>query len=332
MKTILIKTKGGHEIGMGHAYRSLGLSRELEKDYKIVFYINDNPQVKALMCEHSASYFTDGDIEKLESREKIDLLLIDQLSCDDGLPQRLKTRFHNLKVVALDFFDYENGFIDVIINLFNQNLEKPKPDRGDVWYYEGLEYAIIRHEFQTRISQKMKTLPRISKVLVTFGSMDAKDNTGRAIKLLESAGLREIELDVILGPLWKGSLPTAPGLDIRDHHSVSASVMADMMAEADIAFCGSGTTVLELLAVGTPAIIFPQNKWERRFAISIEQKGAIKVIQSDVTQPQDISHISSLFASFQVRSEMSQRGKALVDGKGKERIRNIINPLLGMEN
>lgn len=324
----MIKTMGKPELGMGHIYRSLALAKELEKEFQVVLHVNDDLRVTALVHEHGANYFVDEDIESRATREKIDLLLMDQLSYDNGHFQKLKTRMPHLKVAALDYFDYENKFVDVIINLFNQNLQMPKPDRDDVRYYEGLEYAIIRQEFQNHISQERKASPKVSQVLVTFGGADTKGNTIRVIGLLAEAGIRGFKLDVVLGPLWHGELPAKSGLDIQVHHSVSALTMASLMTRADLAFCGSGTTMLELLAVGTPVVILPQNRWEMRFALSVEQKGAVRVIQSDVAQSHEVGYISDLFASFPARNEMSQRGKSLVDGKGTERIRRIISSIL----
>lgn len=323
VKTILIKTIGRPEIGMGHVYRSLALSKELEKGFKVVFHVNDNPQVKALMQELGASFSVDEDIENLISRERIDLLLLDQLSNDEGLFQRLKSQFPHLRIVALDYFDYENEFVDAIINLFNHNFQKPKPDRDNVQYYEGLEYAIIRDEFQNYIPQERKTCQRVGKILVTFGGIDPKDDAKKVFQLLGMAGIRDVEVNVVFGPLWKGELPAAPTYDIHFHHSISASVMAKLMVETDLAFCGSGTTMLELLSVGTPAVVLPQNHLEERFALSVEQKRATKVIK-DEAQQEDISYIRDLVTSSQERERLSWRGKSLVDGKGRERIHRII--------
>ncbi len=323
VKTILIKTIGSSEIGMGHVYRSLALAKELEKDSKVIFHVNDDPQVKALVQGQGASYFVDEDMESLVTQERIDLFLLDQLSRDDGLFQRLKSQFPHLRIVALDYFDYENEFVDAIINLFNHNLQKPKPDRDNVQYYEGLEYAIIRDEFQNYISQERSIPQRISRVLVTFGGIDSRDNTKRALQLLGMAGIRDIEVNVVFGPLWKGGLPTVAADDIHVHHSISASAMADLMAEADLAFCGPGTTMMELLSVGTPAIVLPQNLLEERFALHVGEKGAIKVIK-DEAQREDISYICNLVTSPQERERLSQRGESLFDGRGKERIHSII--------
>lgn len=325
-KTILIKTIGSPQIGMGHIYRSLSLSKELEREFKVLFHTNNIPQVRALVQEQGVRYFEDKSVASVVESENVDLLLFDQLGDDEGLFETLKTCFPYLKIVALDYFNYDNEFVDVIINLFNHNLQKLKPDRDDVQYYEGLEYAIIREEFHRYISRRREILQRVSKVLVSFGGVDSKGNTRRALELLEMAGLPDVKVDVILGPLWRGKPFQTSILNVDLHYSIPPFAMVNFMAEADLAFCGAGATMLELLSLGTPAIVLPQNHLEERFALSVEQRGAVKVVKGDVQQ-EDISYICNLFIS--PRERLSRRGKALVDGKGKERIHNIISYILG---
>ena len=323
-KTILIKTTGSPPIGMGHIYRSLGLAKELEREFEVLFHINNVPQVRALVQEQGVRYFVDKSVAGVVESEKVDLILFDQLGGDDGLFENLKPRFPYLKIVALDYFNYDNEFVDAIINLFNHNTQKPRPSKDSIQYCEGLEYAIVREEFQSHVSQEREIPQKVSKVLVTFGGVDSKGNTRMTLQLLEVTGISALDINVILGPLWRGELPQVPAPNIHLHHSIPPSAMVNFMIAADLAFCGAGTTMLELLSLGTPAIVLPLNQLQERFALSVEQRGAIKVIKDD-TQQEDMSYIGNLVTSPQERERLSRRGKSLVDGKGRERIRNIIS-------
>lgn len=321
-KTILFKVIGSPQMGMGHVYRSLSLSKILGKDVRILFHINDNPIVKNLLQEHGVSYFVNEPIEELVIKEQIDLLLFDQLSSDNGLFESLKSKHQSLKIFALDYFDYDNMFVDVIINLFNQNLKKTKPEKDSVQYYEGINYAIIRNEFYKYIPQNKKVYPKVKNILITFGGVDHKKNTVKVIEIFKSIKMKDLIIDVVLGPLWKSDLPANLTSNIHLHHSISN--IADYMFNADLAFCGSGTTMLELLSIGTPAIVIPQNFWEKRFAESVEQKGAIKIL--DTTDSiQSVKDILYIINSYDNRKLLTREGKSLVDGKGKERIYKIIH-------
>jgi len=322
-RTILIKTVGGPDIGMGHVYRSLALSRELAREFRVIFHVNDNPQVKTLAQEQGARYFMNEDVASLLTQERVDLLLLDQLGHDKELPQGLKSRFPHLKFVALDYLGYENEPVDVIINLFNHNLQKNRPEEDSIQYYEGLEYAVIREEYQNYISRRREIAAKVGRVLVTFGSTDPRGNARKVLRLLEEIGIRDVEVKFVFGPLWEDELPTASTFDTRIQQSVSAPVMAELMAETDLAFCGAGTTMLELLSLGTPAVILPQNSMEERFALHVERRGAIKVIRDEVNQD-DISYVFQLITSPQERKRLNRRGRALIDGKGKTRICEII--------
>jgi spore coat polysaccharide biosynthesis predicted glycosyltransferase SpsG len=327
-KTILFKVIGSPEMGMGHVYRCLSLSKILEKHYRVIFHINNNTQIKNLLQEHNVTYSLDEVIEELVTKEQIDLLLFDQLSSDNGLFKSLKSKHQSLKIIAIDYFDYDNIFVDIIINLFNQNLKKIKPEKDSVQYYEGMNYAIIRNEFDKYITQNREISPIVKNILVTFGGADHSKNTIKVIELLKTAKIHEFNIDVILGPLWvSNSLKDLPS-NIHLHHSISN--MADYMVKADLAFCGSGTTMMELLSIGTPTVVIPQNSLEERFALNAEKKGAIKVIKNDILQTKDVSCISDMLISTEKRKMLSKRGKLLIDGKGRERICNIVKRTLTM--
>ena len=326
-KTILFKVIGSPQMGMGHVYRSLSLSNVLGKEVRILFHINDNPIVTNLLKEQGVSYFVNEPIEELVLEEKIDLLLFDQLSSDNGLFKSLKSKHQSLKIIAIDYFDYDNIFVDIIINLFNQNLKKTKPEKDSVQYYEGMNYAIIRNEFDKYITQNRKISPKVKNILVTFGGADHSKNTIKIIELLKTTKIHEFNIDVILGPLWaSNSLKDLPS-NIHLHHSISN--MASYMVKADLAFCGSGTTMMELLSIGTPTVVIPQNSLEERFALNAEKKGVIKVIKNDILQTKDVS-ISDILISTEKRKILSKKGKILIDGKGRERICNIIKRILTM--
>jgi spore coat polysaccharide biosynthesis predicted glycosyltransferase SpsG len=329
-KTILVKAAASPRIGTGHVYRSLSLAKELKDEFNILFHTNNIPQVKALVQEQGVRYFVNESVANVVEGRKVDLLLFDQLGDDEGLFEKLKVRFPRLKIVALDYFNYDNGFVSAIINLFNHNPEKPKPDKDSIQYYEGLEYAIIREELQDYTSRAKKIPQKARNTLVTFGGVDSKGNTGRALQLLGMAGLSDVKVEVILGPLWGGKPLEASAPNIHFYHSIPSSSMANFMAEADLAFCGAGTTMLELLSLGTPTVVLPQNDLEERFAISVEQRGVIKVIK-DNSHQENISYICNLFTSPEERKRLSQGGKSLVDGEGKKRIHKIIHQLLSAE-
>ncbi|MFC1917391.1 PseG/SpsG family protein [Chloroflexota bacterium] len=327
-ETILIKTTGSPQIGMGHVYRSLDLAKQLGGEFKVLFHINAIPELRDLVQKQCLRCFVDVNVASVVEREKVALLFSDQFGDDEGLFKDLKTGFPALKVLALDYFNYDNEYLDVIINLFNHNPEKARPDQCGIQYYEGLEYAIIREEFRQHISQVKEVSQKVSRVLVSFGGADPKGNTRRALQLLEMVGAADVRIDVILGPLWRSESIQVLSNNVRWHRALPPSAMPSLMAGADFAFCGAGTTMIELLYLGTPVIVLPQNSLEERFALSIEQKGAAKLIHHDSPNTDDISQISSLLHFPQERGKLSQQGRSLVDGRGKERIHRIIRSML----
>src|SRR6185295_14039687 len=86
--------------------------------------------------------------------------------------------------------------------------------------------------------------------------------------------------------------------------------------------CGSGTTILELAALGTPALIAPQSAEELGFATYFETAGFAYIIGT----PDDINELrlrSTLLNYYNHPSQLtaaSAVGPVLCDGKGKEKI------------
>lgn len=321
-KTILCKVVGSSKMGMGHFFRSLNLASKLEKEFRVFFHINNNTKLIEILQEYDINYFVDENIHELVSREGVDMLLFDQLSNDEGLFENLKSQFPCFKIISLDYFDYNNRFVDVIINLFNQNMEASGPARDDVQYYEGTRYAIIRDEFDKYITEERKISPEVKNILITFGGVDFRGNTRKILHFLNNTGMHDKKIDVILGALWKSELPGDFPSNVHFHHSISN--ISSYMAGADIAFSGAGTTIMELLCVGTPTIVIPQNVWEKRFARSLEEKGAVLVLGDEEIRKEDIDYLFNSPDSFQKRKYLSQKGKSLVDGRGIDRICEII--------
>jgi len=323
-KKVLFKVVGSQPIGMGHVYRCLCLAKTLEKDFIVLFHVNNNIHVKELLGRHRVPYLVEGAIQEEVLKEGIDLVLFDQLSGDEGLFRLLKSSFPHLKIIALDYFDYDNEFVDIIINLHDQNLHESKPSINGIEYYEGLEYALIRDEFHKYLSQKKKIPAKVKNILITFGGADFKGNTEKALQLLRIEEVSNVNINIVLGPMWEGKVPESADGNIHIHRSISN--MADYMFKADLAFCGAGTTMMELLSVGTPTIVIPQNHLEERFAIDVEHKGAIILFRSGNDEKSSI--ISNLLSSQTEREKLSRNGKLLIDGKGSERIYKIIQNAL----
>lgn len=255
---------------------------------------------------------------------EIDVLVIDELEDNAALCRTIKRVFPAVKIVCLDYSRYGVKEIDGIINLFNHNRAVKRPQavfHGK--YLEGLAYALIRDEFERFYSRRRKAAADVKNILVTFGGSDPRGNTLKVLRLLKAVRFAG-HADVILGPFFQGKSAVEQfirrnHLNCRIHSDIRN--IAGMMFKADIAFCGSGTTILELCSLGTPAFIAPQTQKESGFSKMFHGHGAACAINNFAKQRKDIVKI---IADRPLREKMSRNARKLVDGKGKQRIADFL--------
>lgn len=329
-KRILFKVAGSFEIGLGHIRRSLTLADEIAEYIGAdnIFIYCDCPSKNATDLLTPYKFFLkdrdDREIIYYISRFNIDTLVIDELQDNRELCRVLKNETPKVIISALDYFSYDNEFIDVIINLFNQNLEIRNPkERFKGKYYEGLEYAIIRDAFDKYITTKKKPSSVVEKILITFGGADMRNNTIDSLNLLDNIGYQG-EVDVIIGPFFKNKEEILENIKPRRYTCFVHENVSDIgkyIYNADLGFIGAGTTIMEFCSVGTPSIVMPRNKREYRFAKFFEVNNAVRVLNSD---EDNLSLIEEVINNKALREKMSENSKKLIDGKGRERIKSII--------
>jgi len=331
LPTILIKVRNHKVIGTGHFFRSFELAKRLSKQFRIVFHLDPNSHLEHILKREHIPYSTETDITPIIERWNISLLLFDGLNEDEGLFELVKKRFPEVKIIAMGYFDYDNQYVDAIINLVNHNPWKLRPDAAHIQYYEGFQYAIVRDEFQ-RLMEEKRVIPKVAKnVLITFGGADMSGNTEKTVRMLAQAGVSDLNLDIVLGLFFDNETTIADLLHTmryKAHIHRSVSNMADHILGADLAFCGGGMTAIEMLSVGTPAIIIPQNSREERFASRLDKSGAVKLLNNSASIDDNIADISMILCSAEKRKMMIEAGRTLIDGRGTERICDIITHIL----
>jgi spore coat polysaccharide biosynthesis predicted glycosyltransferase SpsG/CMP-N-acetylneuraminic acid synthetase len=175
-------------------------------------------------------------------------------------------------------------------------------DVGDRW---GPVFAVIRPEFLTgrRHAPTFEETDR-PRVLVSFGGTDPAGMTDRVTRLLLNVGLKVTRRD----PRDEPRRPIAE--DMATHHLLISSC---------------GRTLHEAAAVGIPTIGIPVNDAEARH---LQLDSVAYLSRSQLVSDADIAAaVRSVLASPELRREMSEQGRQLVDGRGTQRIARMIDDL-----
>jgi spore coat polysaccharide biosynthesis predicted glycosyltransferase SpsG len=102
--------------------------------------------------------------------------------------------------------------------------------------------------------------------------------------------------------------------------------IADLMLEADVVVGSGGMSVYEIAALGTPGIVLGQNAREEKRMLEFARHGTVEYLGlgTEVDEARLLSAVESLLKDVKRRGEMSERGRALVDGLGAARAAGLV--------
>jgi UDP-2,4-diacetamido-2,4,6-trideoxy-beta-L-altropyranose hydrolase len=112
----------------------------------------------------------------------------------------------------------------------------------------------------------------------------------------------------------------------RVHLETNVGDAALLMAWADLAVAAGGTTSWELAFMKVPALLFTHAENQSGVAEAIDEFGAARALgfPQNVSREQLAAAVSSLMHDRIARQRMIEKGRALVDGKGVERVLRVM--------
>ncbi len=213
--------------------------------------------------------------------------------------------------------------------VLNQNMHA---DKGNYTNREahtqlllGTPYVLLRREFLGWKRWKRPIPDAARKVLVTLGGGDPQNTTLKIIEAFERFGPPDVEARIVVGPanrhlevLSEAARNSAERLQLLG----AALNMPELMAWADLAVSAAGSTALEMAFMGLPSILLVLAKNQRSIAEELTGAGAaLSLGWHEQVSPHAVSRaLEQLRSELQTRSEMSGRGRAIVDGEGVERV------------
>lgn len=308
MKRILVLASGSYQWGSGHLRRSLEISYLLAKqDFKIssgALTTNLNQKgLESILSQYDCCF---SSVEEIQIQD-VDAIVVDVH--EDMQPKVYNwVKSLNKPVIALDWYFGGDDCISAKINL-----------RGDI---SNLKYAIIRREFR----QDNKRISKQDKEFDLFMSLGSRDDCGALRTLFEF--LNNIEFSdkkIVIVPAVMGEEFSALSQEniqiIREPVSVS-----ELMGKSKVGISNGGTTLMELMSLGIPTIVFPQSKQEEVFTQRVFDYGcSVKgVLDRSVFSKQ----CNMLWSDKELYDQMSIKAEQLVDGRGSQRILQIIENIV----
>jgi UDP-2,4-diacetamido-2,4,6-trideoxy-beta-L-altropyranose hydrolase len=198
----------------------------------------------------------------------------------------------------------------------------------------GSRYALLRREFLKWRGWKRKTPEIARRVLVTLGGGDAGNATAKVIEALDSVRIEDLEVRVVVGHT-NPHLRMLENLVRNARHffriEPTVSDMAELMAWADAAVSGGGSTCWELMYMCLPSAVLTlaanQDPTVRELA---KRNEVLSLGQSRSCNPHRMAaRLQSLLSNRRMRQRLARRGRRVVDGLGAWRIVQVLLGTLG---
>lgn len=191
----------------------------------------------------------------------------------------------------------------------------------------GASYGILRDEFQRARPAALQRRRRggsVERILISMGMTDPDNATAYVLDAIASSGLGAV-IDVVLGPDAPHASDvarTAAALGDQVEIHTGVDDMARLMAHADIAIGGAGTSALERCCLGLPSIVLTLAANQEVQADGLNMAGAALTLGSvnRLSTGETAEALTQLGADQQLRMKMGQAAASLCDGRGNERI------------
>lgn len=337
MNNFLIRVDANKEIGWGHLYRCLSLSKQLKKLDKestfllkfytseVLEYLKINTINYILLDELEPQQFNQF-LNDLKENKKIDAVIFDinhslYLNKTELLEQHISSFSKQFFTVLFSELKYQNFDCDIFVSPYVSSI--PSVDISDRLLV-GESYFILRDEFITK-GQNYKVKKNINHIAITMGGGNPSNSIEIAIESVATSKFKG-KCKIIMGK--NASIDTKRVDQTIEESKINFDFVyegefSSLLLESDIVFTNSGLTKYEALFLGIPTFAFSinnnhaeimdifQNKTE-----SIKHIGNINSIETTYISNQ----LNEFMEDHNLRDEMSKRGKKLIDGKGSERV------------
>ncbi|MBZ5705060.1 MAG: UDP-2,4-diacetamido-2,4,6-trideoxy-beta-L-altropyranose hydrolase [Acidobacteriia bacterium] len=193
----------------------------------------------------------------------------------------------------------------------------------------GPRYALLRREFAAWRNWQRTVPPVGRRVLVTMGGSDPDNVTLKVIEALNAVHVEGLETAVVMG----GANPNVALIEEAIKGSAypirlvkNTTKMAELMAWADIAVAGAGSTCWEICSLGLPSILLVLVEHQEPVAKTVEAAHAgLSLGWSWRSGTSTIAGaVRDLLQDVRQRERMAERARGLVDGCGAERVISVL--------
>lgn len=211
--------------------------------------------------------------------------------------------------------------------LLNQNVTASSYNyavNSDAKMLLGPQYVLLREDFLDK-GAAAREIGEVKTILVSIGGSDPKDVTRTVAEALLQLQPGDWKAVFVLGPSYTYTSRLKACLEKMPYeNTVLSSVrdMAELISSADLSVSASGTTSWELSYLGVPAIYCAWADNQIEIGRWLAKEGAAKNLgwSDDLTEDDFASCLQELIEGRGMRQRLSDVSRAIVDGKGVDRV------------
>jgi len=334
---LFIRADASPKIGIGHVMRCLALAQAWQNagGHAIFLMVMGAPTIEARLRKEAVDVIhlqaIPGSAEDaaqtadLVNRKGGDWVVADGYHFGAEYQQIIKDS--GLSLLFIDDNGHaEHYYADLVLN---QNIHARDGFYANREPYTrlflGTKFVLLRREFMDYLDWKRKIPTIAQKILVSLGGGDFDNVTLKIIKALNKLNIDSKEVRIVVGmsnPHME-SLKKASDLSPFNYTFCNSEKdIANLMAWADVAISGGGSTCWEIAFMGLPSLIIVLAKNQLQLAQKMDAErvalnmGWHKAVRSD----QIVMALGTVMEDKEKRAEMCLRGRNLVNGAGGEQI------------
>jgi UDP-2,4-diacetamido-2,4,6-trideoxy-beta-L-altropyranose hydrolase len=320
---VYFRVDGSAQIGLGHLVRCIALAQMLQTDFEIFFICLKIPDSIKLEIKNLGFKLLviDREGDFLSTLENDTIVVLDHYGLDSNYQKNIKDR--GCKLVCIDDLYDKFFYADLIINSAPNIVASAYQTQIYSQFALGLDYALLRPVFLDKARQHVSINDHIQTAFVCFGGSDIKNITQKAVNILKT-DIRIKKVIVVTGAsyIYLHELKKSIKNDAKFflHHAVSSEVMADLIADAQLAIVPSSGILQEVLAMGCKVVSGMYVENQKHIFESYKALGAFE-------SAEDFS-VENLASAIDRSFEINNKPRKYIDGRSKHRLLNTFIQLL----
>jgi UDP-2,4-diacetamido-2,4,6-trideoxy-beta-L-altropyranose hydrolase len=338
---LLFRADANPSIATGHIMRCLALAQAWKDDGGDLTFASAETTpalAKRLIAENATLQSINAPAGGPEdARQTVNLardansrwVVIDGYQFTTDYQDRIKQAGLKLLVID-DLGSAHHYYADLILNQNLHATDRLYASREDYTrLLLGPRFSLLRREFRRGDGWKRNVSSDVRRIVLTMGGSDPDDVTSRLLACFAQRNFVSARVTVLIG----GSNPRRAELTrlFAELHLdadliTDADDMPSLLASADLAISGAGTTCWEMCLLGLPSILVELAPNQHEIGARLHDAGAaIFLGRSQDVSPESVAEqLGLLLRSPEIRKQMSANAQRIVDGKGVERVLSFL--------